>query len=229
MGIFDYSVASLSRWLVMGVAAAVTAAVTAAAGTRVYEIAQGAPCGDCWLAALVPGTRCPIEHFVVVTDKGNRLPLYAWSAAAPEFGRFATASEQQYMRDFPSIRREPASDQTNCHGWVFTQGRHLLFGTEVEQILRDNGYWVADRPNANDVIIYRNRHGVIVHSGIVRAVFADGTVMIESKWGISARFLHLPTDQPYGDKYQYYRTDSATHDVCVMSRDTQHTVLTCPP
>lgn len=221
MGTFGYSLASLSRWLVMGVAAAATVAT----GTRVYELTQRTPCGDCWLAAVVPGQRCPTEHFVVVTEKGNRLPLYTWSAAAPEYRRFATASEQHYMRDFPSIRREAASDQTNCHGWVFTQGRHLLFGTEVEQILRDNGYWVVERPHANDVIIYRNRHGTIMHSGIVRAVFADGTVMIESKWGISARFLHLPTDQPYGDKYQYYRTSSATHDVCVMPRDTQHTVF----
>ena len=133
---------------------------------------------------------------MVVTDKGNRLPLYKWSVAAPDFRRFATASEQQYIRDFPSIRREPSSEQTNCHGWVFTQGRHLLFGTEVEQILHDNGYRVAEWPEADDIIIYRNAHGTIVHSGIVRSVFTDGTVMIESKWGISARFLHLPTDQP---------------------------------
>jgi len=207
----------------------VTLATAAGADTRSFKTPQSGTCDTWRLASAAPGGRLPSEEHVLITNKGNCLPLYKWSAEAREFMRFATRSEQQYMRDFPSIRRESASDQTNCHGWVFTQGRHLVFGTEVEQILCDNGYYVVEQPTTNDVIIYRNSRGMIVHSGIVQAVLADGTVMIESKWGISARYLHLPAVQPYGDTYHYYRTASATHEVCVMPLKDADSVATMGP
>jgi len=225
MGTSGDSLVSRSCWLALGVAIA----TTAGASIRLYETSLGGACNDWQIAVASPGMRCLSQEYAMVTDKGNRLPLYTWSAASHEFRLFAITSEQQYLQNFPSIRREPASDQTNCHGWVFTQGRHLLFGAEVEQILRDNDYWVADRPNTNDIIVYRNSHGTIIHSGIVRAVFTDGTVMIESKWGISARYLHLPTDQPYGDTYHYYRGDSTTHDVCVMPLEGEGSMASTGP
>lgn len=53
--------------------------------------------------------------------------------------------------------------------------------------------------------------------------------MIESKWGISARYLHLPTDQPYGDTYHYYRGDSTTHDVCVMPLEGEGSMASTGP
>jgi hypothetical protein len=44
-----------------------------------------------------------------------------------------------------------------------------------------------------------------MHTGLVCNVFEDGMVLIESKWGIDERFLHLPEDQFYSQRYDYYR------------------------
>src|SRR5262249_20245557 len=39
------------------------------------------------------------------------------------------------------IQTGPAELICNCHGWVFTAGRHWLRHTVVERILQDNGYY----------------------------------------------------------------------------------------
>jgi len=201
---------------------AMTVAICTIAGASVqfYEIPYAIPCDNLQFTLPPSGERRLIDEFMVVTEKGTRIPLYEWSASATEVKRYAVASEQQHARDFPTIRLERSSDQTNCHGWVFTQGRYLLFGDGVEQILQDNEYSVAEQPHINDIIIYRNSSGTILHSGIVRAVLDDGTALIESKWGISARYLHLPHNQPYGDNFQYYRSTHTTHHVCIVPRAT---------
>jgi len=210
----QHRLCSPCAWLTLAVA------IFTIAGTsnQFYEIPHAIPCNDLQLNFSAPGERRLNHDFMVVTEKGTRIPLYAWSASATEFRRYAVASEQQHARDFPAIRLERSSDQTNCHGWVFTQGRHLLFGDGVEQILQDNEYTIAEQPHVNDVIIYRDSSGTILHSGIVRTVLDDGTVLIESKWGISARYLHLPQNQPYGDNFQYYRSTHSTHRVCIIPR-----------
>jgi len=56
----------------------------------------------------------------------------------------------------------------------------LLRGREVVQILRDNGYRVTLSPRAEDLVVYRNEAGEIVHTGIVSGVLDDGTVLVES-------------------------------------------------
>jgi hypothetical protein len=93
-----------------------------------------------------------------------------------------------------------------------------LFGEQVEQILRENGYRVVEKPVVGDIIVYRNISGAVLHSGLVRSVFDDGAVLIESKWGIGARYLHQPLDQPYGDLFRYYHTDRGNHSVYVVAR-----------
>ena len=53
------------------------------------------------------------------------------------------------------IRRGAASDASNCHGWVFTGGRFLLYLEDVEVILRENGYAEVPEPQPGDLVIYR--------------------------------------------------------------------------
>ena len=71
MGTSDDFLASFFRWLAISVAIA----TAAGAGTRLHKTAQSDPCDDLRITPNVPGIRYRIEDYVVVTDKGNRLPL----------------------------------------------------------------------------------------------------------------------------------------------------------
>ena len=70
-------------------------------------------------------------------------------------------------------------------------------GREVATLLADNGYQIVEHPAVNDVVVYRGGEGTILHTGMVRGVLDDGTVLVESKWGLEGRYLHRPEDQPY--------------------------------
>jgi hypothetical protein len=70
-------------------------------------------------------------------------------------------------------------------------------------ILEDNGYEVVESPQVGDVVVYRDKTGAIIHTGLVRTL-EDGQVWIESKWGIRNRFIHRPQALPL--VIGYYRT-----------------------
>ena len=62
------------------------------------------------------------------------------------------------------------------------------------------------------------RHGVssqIVHTGVVRGVLDDGTVMVESKFGLDGRYLHQPQGQPFSQTWAYYRSARGGHYVMI--------------
>ncbi len=164
----------------------------------------------------VPGRRNRLERWMALTDMGRELALYEWVLPEPGFDWFSERSERLRERKFSTIRREAPHEQTNCHGWVFTKGRHLLFGPEVQLVLEDNGYLVVETPAVNDLIIYRAGDGTITHSGLVQAILADGSALIESKWGISSRCLHFPKDQPFGENFAYYRSRRTSHAICLI-------------
>lgn len=78
-------------------------------------------------------------------------------------------------------------------------------------VLEDNGYLATPTPRAGDLVVHRSRSSEIQHTGLVRGVLDDGTVIEESKWGVAAgRFLHLPDSQPYGSA-TYYRSPRVGH------------------
>lgn len=186
--------------------------------SRFHQVANVVPLEDWNLPLAPPGAFYTIEDFMVVTDKGSRLPVFGWNVSDEEFRTFSTMTEKNYSEKYQLIRREVSLEESNCHGWVFTEGKYLLFGEQVEQILRENGYRVVEKPVVGDIIVYRNISGAVLHSGLVRSVFDDGAVLIESKWGIGARYLHQPLDQPYGDLFRYYHTDRGNHSVYVVAR-----------
>ena len=119
-----------------------------------------------------------------------------------------------------AMLREPPQLQSNCHGWVFTGGEHLLRGEDVQLILDDNGYDRVHSPESNDIAIYRDQSGYITHTGLVRGTLS-GAVMVESKWGIGALYLHVADEQPYGKNIEYYRTNRGSHHIKTVSTDTQ--------
>ena len=109
------------------------------------------------------------------------------------------------------IRKLPASDESNCHGWVFAGGRYWLDADDVECILSENGYQPVVQARVGDLVIYRDAAGQIMHSGIVRAVLNDGDSLIESKWCWMGVFLHRVGDSDYGANFTYYRSDRGSH------------------
>jgi hypothetical protein len=109
---------------------------------------------------------------------------------------------------FPSgaILSGPPDPNYVCHDWTFFGGAIDARCNNVEQYLRDAGYVEVADPQVGDVIVYRDASNqCIVHSGLVKAVGDAGFVLIESKWGDSGRYLHLPAVSGVVTHYTYYR------------------------
>lgn len=160
---------------------------------------------------IMPGTVVVERSHFGMTDKGNRIELYYFDADSSMAG-YITHTDERYLGFRTSlIQRDEVDISANCHGWVFTGGRFLLRGEGVQQILDDNGYEVVAKPTEGDIVIYRNVLGAILHTGLVQGVLRDDTILVESKWGIDQRFLHLPEQQPYSSIFEFYRSNRGGH------------------
>jgi hypothetical protein len=151
--------------------------------------------------------KVPAEDAVLVTDQGRIFTVFHFET--PD--RMVHECWQEVFRH-KIVRTAPPDLQTNCHGWVFANGRYGLTPTAVAAILQDNGYSTVESPQPGDVIVYWDDAGGIVHSGRVHRVHEDGQVWIESKWGPGGRFLHRPQDQCYSNSYAFYRSSRPTHE-----------------
>ncbi len=145
-----------------------------------------------------------IQDFVLQTDRGRMLA--AFRALLPHEDDPEAADAPARLLDGYLIRDGPIDTRSNCHGWLFAAGECVVMGDAVEAILVDNGYQIVENPEPGDIIIYRDEHGVIMHSGLVRGILDDGTPLIESKWALGARYLHRPMDQIFSSRFSYYRT-----------------------
>jgi hypothetical protein len=175
----------------------------------------GVRCMDASLVGfenVLPGTVDVDQRAFAVTDKGEMLSLYRLSTTEEVFEEYMLGAEDKFKSfNHVGIHREDADQHSNCHGWVFTAGRFLVKGRDVDRILCDNGYFAVTVPKPDDIVIYRDEDGLILHTALVQGVLRDGTVIAESKWGVDERFLHLPEDQPYSQIYEYYRTERPSH------------------
>ncbi|HYH64624.1 MAG TPA: hypothetical protein VD866_08020 [Urbifossiella sp.] len=147
-----------------------------------------------------------------VTDRGTAVAVM--EATDPRAQAEAVAREGRFL-DTPAlrnklIRRQPADERSNCHGWVFTGGRYWVGGLQVEHILSENGYAAVTTPQPGDLAIYRT-DGEVVHTAIVRYVTPGMPVLVEGKWGATGVYLHDVDGSVYGTGYTYYRADRATH------------------
>lgn len=148
-----------------------------------------------------------------VTDRGTPIDLAAPTDPLPE-GELADLCRRCSAITLHAeqvITRGGPTDQSNCHGWVFTGGRFHVFGRQVDAILAENGYERVSEPTAGDVCVYRNSDGQVAHTGVVRASLSDGTVLVESKWGRMGVYLHGVGDSCYGTEFGYFRTARGTH------------------
>ena len=148
-----------------------------------------------------------VTELVAFTDKNRSIrlltPLDDDQGDAPQVP-FEAFSEMV-------ILQAPADFHSNCHGWVFSDGKFVVLGIDVEIILQDNGYEQVDEPREDDLIVYRNQFGFIIHTGVVRLVGHDGLVLVESKWGGLGRYLHRPETQVYAQDFSYYRSSRDGH------------------
>lgn len=169
-----------------------------------------------------------VEHACATTDKGQPIKLYI-----PE-GIFIPApnpdlvlQQSQLVKNVGLnervIRLSLGWQNCNCHGWVFTGGQFWIRGESVSHILQDNGYYQVSWPRAGDLAIYRDPQGLIVHSGIVRYIGADNTILVESKWGRLGRFLHMHDLHCYDQApCTFYRSRRPGHILYGLPRPSLH-------
>lgn len=155
-----------------------------------------------------------------VTDLGQTieldLPVDPAELADLEELEEASASIQQYQQHW-LIRRGPPDDTSNCHGWVFTNGKYNIGGRSVPTILDQNNYVQVKETEAGDLVVYRNNTGDISHTGIVRAVLGANDILVESKWGRMGVYLHPVEKSCYGTAFEFYRSERGTHVITMLA------------
>jgi hypothetical protein len=200
------------RGTVIGLLVACSAGAASWSIRRFYEAVAPPAQRDGLGIAATPGWLCEVSEYVALTDRDREVPLFRWGVDTKNFPEFLRSSDRQRPSGSEaSIPRSAASAQSNCHGWIFTGGQFLMRGSAVERILADNGYHVVPRPRSGDLIVYRDDQDLIVHTGLVRGILDDGTVIVESKWELDGRYLHLPEIQPYAEHFDYYRSSRPGH------------------
>jgi hypothetical protein len=149
------------------------------------------------------------DQLLAMTDHGTRIPLL--EPISPRSQAEADALEVRALRgtfDRQIIRRQPASDHCNCHGWVFTGGKFAIASEMVDAILSENDYRPVDHPLPGDLAIY-GRSGYRTHTAIVRYVTPDMPVLVEGKWGSGSVYLH--SVEQYGALDAFYRSPRGGH------------------
>jgi hypothetical protein len=158
------------------------------------------------------GETAPIPQSTAVTDKGTSIVLK--EATQPRDDAILNGAEERMLHDAnlcdQVIHRGPATDHSNCHGWVFTHGQAMLDPDDVVLILAENGYVAVHEPEPGDLAVYSIR-GQIAHTAIVRYVTEGQPVMVEGKWGAMGVFLHPADKSPYGTDYIFYRSHRQGH------------------
>jgi len=167
------------------------------------------------LEAQVPSA--PVEREKGWTDQGS--PILLRQPLNADVGLSLAEAEERYFRSSQFkeqvIRHSVADERTNCHGWVFTGGKFILSGAEVNLILTENGYTEQKTPQPGDLVIYRTS-GSVVHSALVQCVAEDQPVLVRSKWGSLGVFVHPIDKSPYGTDHTFYRSPRAGHLLTIM-------------
>ena len=153
------------------------------------------------------------ESLLAKTDRGNAIHLLTTGETpSAEYlaHNEATSHEMARLNEY-LIRRGPADENSNCHGWVFTGGKFAILGREVDTILGENDYVPVPEPVPGDLCVYRGEDNAVSHTAIVRSIFKDGTILVEGKWGRLGIFLHPVEHSAYGVHYGYYHSARDTH------------------
>jgi hypothetical protein len=99
------------------------------------------------------------QTIVIYTNKGTEIKAFVRRPV----GKNDTVIEngQQIVLEGTDV---PPYVFTNCHGYVFTEGRFWIDSIEIEKILADE-YRPAKVEEA-DIVVFYDHHGRIVHSAV---------------------------------------------------------------
>jgi hypothetical protein len=166
------------------------------------------------ICAETPGVIRLVEDQYATTDLGTKIRLYRREVTEEDYAKFArySALTIQGVTE-KAMRRDVPSKSSNCHGWVFTGGNHILSSSDVPQVLNENGYRQVDTPTINDIVTYQDKDGIVIHTGVVRALYDGRIPMVESKWGMTAVYVHLVNEQPYSENHSFWRSNRSSHQL----------------
>jgi hypothetical protein len=154
----------------------------------------------------------PVEREKAITDRGTLIQLR--EPVEVRENEVLSDVEDRYFQNIrlknQVIRHSAPDDRSNCHGWIFTGGRFILSGDDVDLILKENEYTKQDSPQQGDLVIYRSG-GMITHTAVVQLVAEDQAVLVRSKWGSLGVFVHPIDKSPYGTDYTFHRSTRAGH------------------
>jgi hypothetical protein len=146
------------------------------------------------------------------TDRGTEVVLRRPTAPRP--ADELRAAERGFIDRFRHrdtlLCRSALDEGANCHGWVFAGGRFWLVGSQVEAVLKENGYAEVSDPRPGDLAVYREGREVL-HTAVVRYVTPGMPVLVEGKWGCMGVFLHPVERSAYGTDFTYYRSPRPGH------------------
>jgi hypothetical protein len=147
------------------------------------------------------------------TDRGRQILLQISAGEKGSLQLPLLSREKSVVKDQPRglLRLADPSPDYNCHGYVFTGGLFCIRGRDVAVILEDNDYRVVERPGTQDLVVYRDDAGDIIHTAVVLSVLADGTVLVESKWGALGRYVHTISENIYALRWNCYRSRRNGH------------------
>ncbi len=165
-----------------------------------------------------PGELKLLTDHCAITDSGIVVGLYRREVESDKFEAFLETARQT-LRSVTelAILRSDGRHQSNCHGWVFAEGKFIVRNEDVPIILSENGYSQTDEPRINDVVVYYDTDGNVLHTAIVRAMYDGEHPLVEGKWGPTAVYLHLVDQQPYSSRYSYWRTTRSSHALAIRS------------
>ena len=198
------------RWGLLAIVGGVAAIGSVAFTESRFERDVDRQMAELDLLTAQPPTTSPVIQ--ATTDRGNYVAIKEAISPRDEADLHAIESLvllNGSIRD-SVIRSEPATDRSNCHGWVFTGGRYWITGTEVDRILTENHYQVVAESQPGDLVVYRAGPNVL-HTAIVRYVSAGQPVLVEGKWGCTGVFLHSVDKSIYGTNFKYYRSPREGH------------------
>jgi len=158
----------------------------------------------------------PNTDIVLTTDLGHPVRTHRLLGAGEQPSASMLAAQQRMIEQWDMhdrvIQLPHGWQECNCHGFAYTGGRYWVPGEQVEKILEDNGYHPQPLPRADDLAIYRDREGTILHTGIVCGLASDGVILVESKFGRAGRFIHRHEQVPYpSENCTFYRSAREGH------------------
>ncbi len=136
-------------------------------------------------------------HHFAITDKGTKIPLFHFTMTDEEFDDYQLGTKERFAAYGTAlIHRDDADMAANCHGWVFTKGRFLVRGEDVDAILAENGYEVVTAPKIGDVVIYRDFNKIVRHTGLVQGVLGMGRFLSKANGVSISVFFTAPKINP---------------------------------